>query len=88
MSDNEDYPELRKLHIVSGESQKIGEFLDWLKSRGMFIAKYEVMEDFRDPMPSAIGGTTEQLLAEYFKIDLAKVEREKSAILEKLRGAK
>jgi hypothetical protein len=34
------YPELDKIHAVSDDSQKIGEFLEWLQSEGYSLGKY------------------------------------------------
>ena len=34
------YPECKKLSRVSGESNKLGDFIDWLYERGIFLAEY------------------------------------------------
>jgi len=70
MSDYPETPELDKLSGVKDQSQPIGEFLDWLS--------YE--KDVR--LPASI----EQLLADYFDIDMDKVEAEKLAILKHVRA--
>lgn len=62
-------PECDKLHKVKDESQNIGEFLDWL------------IEYHNVSLPDSIV----DLLAEYFNIDLEKVEEEKRTILDELR---
>jgi hypothetical protein len=61
--------ECDKLHAIKDQSQVIGEFLDWLED------EHEVF------LPKSVTN----LLAEYFDIDLEKVEQEKLAILEDLR---
>lgn len=90
------YPECEKLHAVHEESQKIGEFLTWLKSK-VELATWEENEDddTNAYMPELLypahkyGGDygTQLLLAEYFGIDLDKVEEERRQILEELRKA-
>lgn len=75
-------PECAKLVEVSPDSQKIGEFIEWLHENGMQICKLEGYADsFRDeytPVPD----NTEKLLARYFQIDLDVVETERRALLE------
>ena len=79
-------PELDKLTTVAETSQKIGEFLDWLQSEKHYIIA-EWIKDSESPQPVYCGshGTIEGLLAEYYEIDLNKVEREKQAILDDFR---
>lgn len=72
-------PELDKLAAVANDSQVIGDFLEWLDTHGRFVGQWY---DER-AAPAAIG--TEALLAEYFGIDLKRVERERRAILEAVR---
>ncbi len=62
--------ECDKLHKIKDKAQSIGEFLDWL------------VEYHQVSLPDSIV----ELLAEYFDIDLEKVEEEKRAILEELRN--
>jgi len=72
-------PECEKLKAVSARSQEIGEFIDWLHEKGFRLAKYhgqELRSVYTDP---------EQLLAEFFKINLKKVEKERSQLLAWLR---
>lgn len=91
-------PELDKMKAVHDRSQVVGEFLEWLKHTknctiavahkhtehcydgpgrapncGLFKGQY-------DPLYTG----TEALLAEFFEIDLEKVEEERRAILEHL----
>lgn len=72
----EKYPECEKMQSVRDDSQKIGEFLEWLDQNKMFVAEYNHM-DFAQP----IRLRREQLLAKYFEIDLDKVENERRKIL-------
>lgn len=88
----EQYPEHEKLRAVADESQAIGEFLE--------TAGYTLCElrTFTEPLDDA-GNTYEtrprlapiakgiqQILADYFEIDLAKIEAEKRAMLDALRA--
>ena len=63
-------PECEKLKAVVSQSQPIGAFLEWL----------EEIHDVRLP-----GGSVNELLAEYFEIDLDKVEVERRALLDFIR---
>lgn len=90
------YPESEKLLAVREESQKIGEFLEWLKSK-VTLATWEENEDddtqaymaeILCPVYKYNGGNgTQLLLAEYFGIDLDQVEEERRRILEELQKA-
>lgn len=74
------YPEHEKLHAVKEKSQAIGEFIEWLLGQKAFtLAKWR--ED--ELMPEHIN--IEELLAEYFSINLGKLEQEKQAMLEDFR---
>ena len=79
------YPEHEKMHAVKDESQKLGTFLDWMfNERNWDLcyvnddADYQLVED---------GHQIQKILAEYFDIDLSKIEEEKQAMLEDLRRA-
>lgn len=75
-------PECEKLRAVKEKSQAIGEFLDWLSSQGIVLAAWNT--DGCDRLELR-RGSIEELLAEYFNIDLDKVETEKRALLDDLR---
>lgn len=76
-------PECEKLAAVSKESQPIGVFLEWLQGeRGIVLAEYD--DDEEDLVPVHI--RIENLLAEFFEIDLNKVEEERRALLESIRA--
>lgn len=75
-------PELDKMKGVKERSQSIGAFLDWLQSeREIVLAEYEYRGETLYPINLSI----EKLLAEYFEIDLEKVEQERRAILAHIR---
>jgi hypothetical protein len=86
MMDEKQYPECEKLAKVSEQSQKIGEFIDWLGwNKGYHISFYPKDEETHAyPRLAPIIENTEQLLADYFEIDLKKVEEERRAILKGL----
>jgi hypothetical protein len=66
------YPECEKLQKVADKSDECGHFLDWLCQKGY------AEKTSRKRM--------EELLAEYFEIDLVKVEKERRAILDDIRN--
>ena len=66
---DESCTECDKLVKVSGESQKIGEFLEWAEAEGL-VDLHEGIE---------------KMLAKYFEIDLNEVERERRMLLIGLR---
>jgi hypothetical protein len=76
-------PELEKMGRVREESQAIGEFLEWLSST-KHVHLAQSVEGYNFPQHFAY--QTEELLAEFFEIDLKKVEAERRAILASLRG--
>lgn len=79
------YPEHQRMKCYRGESAILGRFLDWLQEEGFSIVRmpdqladydthdYQTQHDFN------------KLLANYFEIDLKKVEAEKLAMLAKQR---
>lgn len=76
-------PECEKLAAVSEESNKIGAFLDWLQEEHETVLSYFSGDGnlYAHTMYSGDNGIN-RLLAEYFEIDLDKVERERCALLE------
>lgn len=76
-------PELDKMKDVQPQSQIIGQFLDWL-----FHEKHRTIAEIPDGMEKwqPVGGSIESILAEYFEIDVSKVENERRAILESIRA--
>lgn len=80
-------PECDKMLAVQNRSQDIGEFLEWLRGeRGLHLAEYD--DDFWEgKFLKPVNIRIEDLLAEFFEIDLNKVEAERRALLESLREA-
>jgi hypothetical protein len=81
------YPEHEKLKAVQKESQAIGEFLEWLcGEKAVELAVWrEGEERGDDELLRPINMNKEKILANYFKIDLVKLEFEKRKMLEELR---
>ena len=81
--------ELEKISTVKEKSQAIGEFLEWARSEGFFLASWQ---HFGNPEPEGydrlVGSnkTTNQWLAEFFEIDLKKAEEERQALLDEIRA--
>lgn len=78
-------PEIDRMKAIQEESQSIGAFIDWLDENGMPICKWTEYDDAH-PQYNPIHLSIEKLLAKYFEIDLDKLENEKQAILDTLRG--
>ena len=78
------YPEHEKLQKVQGNSQAIGEFIDWLR-----YEKHIYLAESSGPN----GGLYHQhvsdqdLLAEFYRIDRKALEEEKRAMLRTIREA-
>lgn len=80
------YPECDRLLAVHDESQAIADFLE---DSEYVLALWVDCEDFHeggghcmeDSHLVPVGTPIEKILAAYFKIDLAKVERERRAML-------
>lgn len=87
-------PETGKMLAVKDQSTAIGGFLEWLDEKGLWLCRSATKEDTRDDDGESTGTregdllpvykSKEILLAEYFNIDLKKVEKEKRALLESL----
>lgn len=73
-------PELDKMLANKDKSQTIGEFLDWLQNEKK-ISLCKVQEDGYYPVYTSI----QNILGEFFGVDLQKAEKERLAILENLR---
>ena len=88
------YPEHEKLKKVSDQSQTIGEFIDWLQNEAHYvIGQYKTSKGDREilyPVHALYvrsGLCTDKLLAQYFDIDLQKIEEEKRHMLKEIRDA-
>lgn len=68
-----DLSEHDKLKEIQDKSQAIGEFLDW--------CRWEKGWSLHDGDRNVASYNIEELLGEYFEIDLKKIEEEKRAIL-------
>ena len=82
--------ELDKLQKIQPKSQTIGEFLDWLNytKKYAICAWVEITKGEWEIIPEGyypVRTQVEDLLAEYFNIDLKKVEQEKQKMLDDLR---
>jgi len=71
-----DYPEHDKLSAVAEQTQAIGEFVEWLEGKGIFLARYVEGSNF----PRSVHGLRD-LLAEWADIDQNKLEAEKRQML-------
>lgn len=79
-----EYPECDKMLAVQDKSQALGEFLDWLQEeKGVQLAYYPEGEEATDELVPW-RRRTEEILAEFFDIDLKKVEEERRVMLAKL----
>ena len=83
--DKEEYPECDKLSKIKDQSFAIGQFLEWIESRGWYICSYREAKPDIGYFP-VMNFNIESVLAEYFGIDLEAVEREKRQMLEKFRN--
>lgn len=83
MSERPATSECNKLRDVAEESQNIGEFLEWLESKGMFVGEWD--RSGWGPRGVPVSRSINELLADYFNISLDAVEAEQRAILEWIR---
>lgn len=75
------YPECEKLAAVKDKSQIVGEFIDWLRhEKGFDICEPDTNNDGEEEY-YPVTASVEKLLAEFFDIDLDKVEKERRKIL-------
>lgn len=74
------YPECEKLQAVSEKSQCISEFIEWLETTKNVQLSQNVDDYYR-----WLDTPIDQLTAEFFNIDLNKVERERKHMLERCR---
>jgi len=97
MSTQPECPECDKLHFVKDKSQMIGSFLDWLFSNGNTLCKWEDQRYYDkdgnlseklhwngQSLPEGyypIRYSIENLLAEYFEINMDKVNKEREQLM-------
>ena len=79
-------PECDKMCEARPYSQKIGEFLDWLAVEKNWCICEPTYRNVEPYMPVCFN--MEELLAEFFEISLAKIEKERRELLERLRETK
>lgn len=72
------YPEHARQHEVLEEAQAIGRFLD---ESGYILAEYREIEGYREQQLMPLATPIPQILAQYFGIDLAKLDAEKRAMI-------
>lgn len=75
-------PELdrQKQVIDSGEAEMVQQFYDWLHEQGIRLCTLQDAGRI-EPRYMLDGRSPEQLMADYFGIDLTKIEAERRAIL-------
>lgn len=78
-ADEEKYPQLTLMQAVSGESQSIGAFIEWLGENGMVVCTSK--DGLRGAAFFPVLESTEKLLARYFGVDLNAAEVERRAML-------
>jgi len=82
-----EYPECEKIKNIQSISQEIGEFLEWLEATKK-VSLCQWTDGYTGQGYYSFHYNKEELLAEYFNIDLKKVEEERLAMIEKLREDK
>lgn len=84
-------PECDKAVKIRNKSQSIGEFIEWLRDeKKVILASKMPIEDFEDEEIETLAPAyynLDSLLAEFFGIDLNKIEKEKRELLEAVRKA-
>ena len=84
--ENSKYPECEKMRSIKEKSELCGDFLEWLQSKYRLINRQESFESSLASINYSSYINFEELLAEFFNIDLDKVEEEKKQILMELRN--
>lgn len=83
-----EYPEHEKLSKIKDKSQIIGTFIDWLNNKKeIHLSRWMRKKGYIWERLIYIDEDIETLIAEFFKIDLKILEKEKIQILEKIRNA-
>lgn len=80
-------PELDKIVEAAEDSQKIGEFLEWLSEQEIILAEWTGSDcEWCGESLMCMVQTREQLLANYCGIDLVKAEKERQALLDEVKA--
>lgn len=82
---NTPHPETQKMVNAAPESQSIGEFVEWMGAQGIQLAEFVEIEGYSEPKLMPVSRSLENMLADYFGIDLKAVEKERRKILASLR---
>lgn len=77
----EAYPEHQKQALIHEQAQVIGLFLDEMP---YILAEHRQIDGYSEEQLMPVNKRIEQVLAEYFDIDLTKIEAEKRAMLRNL----
>lgn len=80
-----DSPECDKMVANQDKSLILSDFVDWLNQNGYAICTLEETPGYPKEQWISIRKSYEELFADYFGIDLKKVEQERRTILENLR---
>ena len=78
------YPEHDRLSEISDISQSIGQFLD---ESEYILAEYHRPDGYSEEHLFPVQKPITQILADYFEIDLNKIEAEKRQMIEEMRNA-
>lgn len=80
------YPEHDKQRAIIDQSQAIGEFMDWLREKhGVFLAEHDPHWHPNSGCAVPVLTPITNHLADFFGIDLDKLEAEKVTMLERQR---
>lgn len=79
-----EYPEHEKLRAIKDQSEPIGQFLADMECEGIELCKFDREVGEYQPLYKSINA----ILADYFEIDLVKLEEEKQAMLKEVRAAR
>jgi hypothetical protein len=75
------YPEHEKLQALGGKNQTVGDFIEWLGQCGIVLAEFDKHDDLRSAHKSR-----DHLIAEFFELNLSKLEAEKRQMLDDIRA--
>ena len=82
-------PTLEKIKAIQEERELCDKFLDWLLQRYTVFDRKQVRDfPFADVMGAGDYINKEQLLAEFFDVDLDKADKERELLLKSLREHK
>lgn len=76
------FPEHEKLAAISAQSQAIGEFLTWATEQGYKFGQDLPYDDGGTFFRQGGDDTVRELTAQFFEIDLGKIEAEKKLMLQ------